>query len=180
MRYWPLTAVLLAFWLGRETGAGDDRQKDRTLELDQLVVNRVTVREEVLLGPVRYEAGRLVRSTLKPTGFETVHTAKHNGTLRTARTKIVGAGISVSYDRDAGRPGEQVAIMSEAITLISRGEGDDGEASSVLKAGRLNFTSGAARAHLYCRADRVGLELKRSADGNASTLSPEGLKSEKR
>ena len=26
MRYWPLTAVLLAFWLGRETGAGDERE----------------------------------------------------------------------------------------------------------------------------------------------------------
>ena len=27
MKYWPLTAVLLAFWMGRETGAGDDQPK---------------------------------------------------------------------------------------------------------------------------------------------------------
>jgi len=40
MRYWPLTAVLLAFWMGRETGAGD---KPEGPLFDEIVVRKATI-----------------------------------------------------------------------------------------------------------------------------------------
>ena len=40
MRYWPLTAVLLAFWMGRETGAGDEDEA----QLGNLVGRSLTLK----------------------------------------------------------------------------------------------------------------------------------------
>lgn len=61
MRYWPLTAVLLAFWMGRETGAGDDEKSDEgkiakfgVVEAKYLVVDLIRVRTLKSAGKPRY------------------------------------------------------------------------------------------------------------------------------
>ena len=44
MKYWPLTAVLLAFWLGRETGA-DDKAAPKVAEFGDIRCSGIQVRD---------------------------------------------------------------------------------------------------------------------------------------
>ncbi|MHC4451603.1 MAG: hypothetical protein ACYS0E_15955 [Planctomycetota bacterium] len=49
MRYWPLTAVLLAFWMGRETGAGDQPEvpKFEAIVAGQAKIGQLNVSQDV-------------------------------------------------------------------------------------------------------------------------------------
>jgi len=66
MKYWPLTAVLLAFWLGRETGAGDVQPKVSKFDV-------IEARKVVLL-PARDDGGSVGRKCVVDYGgMEIIH-----------------------------------------------------------------------------------------------------------
>ena len=52
-RYLPLTAVLLAFWIGRETAAQKPDMRNRELRLDKLIVDEIELTGSLKAGPHR-------------------------------------------------------------------------------------------------------------------------------
>ena len=65
MKYWSLTAVLLAFWLGRETGAGDNQPKVSRFDV-------IEARKIVLSSPADGGKNRR-RCVIADDGMEVIH-----------------------------------------------------------------------------------------------------------
>ncbi|MHC4848822.1 MAG: hypothetical protein ACYTEG_10250 [Planctomycetota bacterium] len=60
-RYWPLTAVLLAFWLGRETGA-EDAQK--VTKFDRILAREITLIGDTSVALLKGDSINLVQRNL--------------------------------------------------------------------------------------------------------------------
>ena len=123
MRYWMLTVVLLAFWLGRETGAGD-KDPPKVTTFDEIRCNRIVV------------GSKLLKSTIDPGAF-----ACNTGVLHT----VIGSGTvkveSPGYRATMAAEGDGASVTAKATTssfqavLIAKDKGAAMVLTSVTKTG---------------------------------------------
>ena len=134
MKYWPLTAVLLAFWLGRETGAeGDSLKVGEFDELRARVIRceTITLREPKSDSVTDHEHS--MSMTLDRSGFS-VRDANGN------RRALLGHGATGSVLAFMGPDGKQrIAVLDkegkDAVTGLIAFSKDRKSATLVTGAG---------------------------------------------
>ena len=110
MRYWPLTAVLLAFWLGRETNA--DKEDQKIGEFDE-VRARVVRAETVLLSKAADREGRRGNepgSTTMELAHSGLAVVDATGTKRVLLGHSTRGSVLVFMQADGSR---RVALLDE-------------------------------------------------------------------
>lgn len=126
----PIVGVLLAFFLGRETAA--DKQDEKDPRFDRLVVQELVIGKSIQVGPsMEGKAAQILRISPSEIRFESAEVGD-NG-------EIVAVGI----------------WQVDGVRIIARS--NDSYQSVDLACNRLRITDHRQRTHVFLELDQVGL-----------------------